>query len=128
MKFEVIGLSDGISKKIVEKSLKNKIHVITPNKALMAKHGDYLAKLAEKNKVNLEFEASVGGGIPILRTLKDSLATNKIKKVVGILNGTCNYLLSEMENSKDFFSNVLKRAQKLKVKRNGRGVVVVVFC
>ena len=111
--FEVIGLSDGISKKIVEKSLKNKIHVITPNKALMAKHGDYLAKLAEKNKVNLEFEASVGGGIPILRTLKDSLATNKIKKVVGILNGTCNYILSEMENSKDFFSNVLKRAQKL---------------
>jgi len=111
--FEVIGLSDGISKKIVEKSLKNKIHVITPNKALMAKHGDYLAMLAEKNKVNLEFEASVGGGIPILRTLKDSLATNKIKKVVGILNGTCNYILSEMENSKDFFSNVLKRAQKL---------------
>jgi len=111
--FEAIGLSDGMSKKIVEKSLKNKIHVITPNKALMAKHGDYLAMLAEKNKVNLEFEASVGGGIPILRTLKDSLATNKIKKVVGILNGTCNYILSEMENSKDFFSNVLKRAQKL---------------
>ena len=111
--FEVIGLSNGISKKIVEKSLKNKIHVITPNKALMAKHGDYLAKLAEKNKVNLEFEASVGGGIPILRTLKDGLATNKIKKVVGILNGTCNYILSEMESSKDSFLNVLKRAQDL---------------
>ena len=55
--FEAVGLSDGISKKIVETSLKNKIHVITPNKALIAKHGDYLAKLAEKNKVNLEFEA-----------------------------------------------------------------------
>ena len=61
--FECIGLSDGISKKIVETALKNKIHVITPNKALIAKHGDRLAKLAEKNNVNLEFEASVAGGI-----------------------------------------------------------------
>ncbi len=69
--FECIGLSDGISKKIVETALKNKIHVITPNKALIAKHGDSLAKLAEINKVNLEFEASVAGGIPILRTIKD---------------------------------------------------------
>ena len=69
--FECVGLSDGISKKIVEMALKNKINVITPNKALIAKHGDYLAKLAEKNNVNLEFEASVAGGIPILRTIKD---------------------------------------------------------
>ena len=111
--FEAIGSSDGMSKKIVEQSLKNKIHVITPNKSLIAKHGDYLAKLAEKNKVNLEFEASVAGGIPILRTIKEGLATNKIFKVYGILNGTCNYILSEMENSKDSFSNVLKKAQKL---------------
>ena len=111
--FEAIGSSDGMSKKIVERSLKNKIHVITPNKALIAKHGDYLSKLAEKNKVNLEFEASVAGGIPILRTIKEGLATNKISKVYGILNGTCNYILSEMETSKDSFSNVLKKAQKL---------------
>jgi len=111
--FEIIGLSDGISKKIVELSLKNKIHVITPNKSLISKHGDYLATLAEKNKVNLEFEAAVGGGIPILRTLKEGLATNKITKVIGILNGTCNYILSEMEFSKNSFSNVLKRAQNL---------------
>ncbi len=111
--FEAIGQSDGISKKIVEVALKNKIHVITPNKALIAKHGDYLANLAEKNNVNLEFEASVAGGIPILRTLKDGLATNKFSKVVGILNGTSNYILSEMEKSKDSFSNVLKKAQKL---------------
>ena len=61
--FEVIGLSDGISKRIVELSLKNKIHVITANKALISKHGDYLSKLAEKNKVNLEFEAAVAGGM-----------------------------------------------------------------
>ena len=64
--FEAIGSSDGMSKKIVEQSLKNKIHVITPNKSLIAKHGDYLSKLAETNKVNLEFEASVAGGIPII--------------------------------------------------------------
>jgi homoserine dehydrogenase len=111
--FELIGLSDGISKKVVELSLKNKKHVITANKALIAKHGDYLSLLAEKNKVNLEFEAAVGGGIPILRTIKDGVATNKINKVVGILNGTCNYILSKMESSKDTFSNVLKKAQSL---------------
>ena len=99
-------MSDGISKKVVETALKNKIHVITPNKALIAKHGDYLAKLAEKNKVNLEFEASVGGGIPIIRTIKEGLATNKINKVFGILNGTCNYILSEMEHTKENFKTV----------------------
>ena len=87
--------------------------MITPNKALIAKHGDHLAKLAEKNKVNLEFEAAVAGGIPILRTIKEGLATNKIKKIYGILNGTTNYILSEMENSNENFDNVLKKAQKL---------------
>ena len=111
--FECIGLSDGISKKIVEYALKNKVNVITPNKALIAKHGDHLAKLAETNKVNLEFEASVAGGIPILRTIKEGLATNKIKKVYGILNGTTNYILSEMENSNESFEKVLKKAQVL---------------
>ena len=111
--FECIGLSDGISKKIVETALKNKIHVITPNKALISKHGNELAKLAEKNKVNLEFEASVAGGIPILRSIKEGLATNKISKVYGILNGTSNYILSEMENSDENFVDVLKKAQML---------------
>ena len=111
--FECIGLSDGISKKIVETALINKAHVITPNKALIAKHGDELSKLAEKNKVNLEFEASVAGGIPILRTIKEGLATNRINKVYGILNGTTNYILSEMENSNETFNNVLVKAQKL---------------
>ena len=111
--FESIGQSDGISKKVVEHALKNKVNVITPNKALIAKHGDYLALLAEKNKVNLEFEASVAGGIPILRTIKEGLATNKISKVYGILNGTTNYILSEMENSNETFDKVLQKAQKL---------------
>ena len=111
--FEVIGLSDGISKKIVETALKKKINVITPNKALIAKHGDFLTKLAEKNNVNLEFEASVAGGVPILKTIKEGLATNQIKKIYGILNGTTNYILSEMENTNQNFENVLKKAQKL---------------
>ena len=111
--FEVIGQSDGISKKVVETALRNQIHVITPNKGLISKHGDYLSKLAEDNNVNLEFEASVAGGIPILKTIKEGLATNKIKKVYGILNGTTNYILTEMENSNENFDKVLKKAQEL---------------
>ena len=111
--FEAIGQSDGVSKKIVEAALKNSTHVITPNKALISKHGNDLSKLAEKNNVNLEFEASVAGGIPVLRAIKEGLATNKISKVYGILNGTSNYILSEMENSNKNFSDVLKKAQQL---------------
>ena len=111
--FELIGMSDGISKKVVETALKNKKHVITANKALISKHGEYLSKVAERNNVNLEFEASVGGGIPVLRTIKDGLATNKISKVIGILNGTSNYILSEMEKTKKSFNHVLIKSQKL---------------
>ena len=66
--------------KIVETSLKKRTHVITPNKALIAKHGDILSILAEKNNVNLEFEAAVAGGIPILRAIKEGLATNSLEK------------------------------------------------
>ena len=111
--FECVGLSDGISKKIIETALKKKINVITPNKTLIAKHGDYLSKLAEKNNVNLEFEASVAGGIPIIRTIKEGLTTNQINKVYGILNGTTNYILSEMEKTNEPFDKVLKKAQQL---------------
>ena len=102
-------MADGISKKVVEHALKNKVHVITPNKALIiSKHGDNLSKLAEKNQVNGEFEASVAGGIPIIRTIKEGLATNKITKIYGILNGTCNYILSSMEKDNVSFKNSLK--------------------
>ncbi len=121
--FEVIGNSDGISKKIVENSLNKKIHVITPNKALISKHGDYLSKLAEINGVNLEFEASVAGGIPILRSIKESLAINKLFKVYGILNGTSNYILSEMEKSKESFKKVLVKAQKLGYAEPGSSIL-----
>ena len=111
--FECIGLSDGISLKVVKEAINKNINVITPNKALIAKHGDYLALLAEKKNVNLEFEASVAGGIPILKTIKEGLSTNKINKVYGILNGTTNYILTEMEKSGEPFSKVLKKAQQL---------------
>ena len=106
-------MSDGISKKVVEIALVKKINVITPNKTLIAKHGDYLSKLAEINNVNLEFEAAVAGGIPIIKTIKEGLATNKINKVYGILNGTTNYILTEMEKTGENFEKVLKKAQQL---------------
>ena len=108
---ELIGGSDGLAKKIVISALNNKKHVITANKALIAKHGNYLSLLAEKNKVNLEFEASVAGGIPIIRGIKEGLISNKISKLVGILNGTSNYILTKMERSGKKFSEVLKEAQ-----------------
>ena len=110
---ELIGGSDGVAKKLVFSALRNKKHVITANKSLMAKYGDELAYLAEKNQVNLEYEASVAGGIPIIRSIKEGLIVNKINKIYGILNGTTNFILSSMENSKKNFSNVLNDAKKL---------------
>ena len=100
---ELIGGSEGPAKKLVFDALKNKKHVVTANKALIAKYGDQLSKIAEKNRVNLEFEASVCGGVPIIRSLKESLIANKISKIYGILNGTSNYILSSMDKkSKNF--------------------------
>ena len=110
---ELIGGSDGMAKKVVFSALKNKKHVITANKALMAKYGDQLAEIAEKNKVNLEYEASVAGGVPILKLIKEGFATNKINKIYGILNGTTNYILSTMEETGKTFSEVLDDAKSL---------------
>ena len=110
---ELIGGSDGIAKKIVFSALKNKKHVITANKALMAKYGDQLARIAEKNKVNLEYEASVAGGVPVIKSIKEGLIANKINKIYGILNGTTNYILSTMEETGKSFSEVLDDAKKL---------------
>jgi homoserine dehydrogenase len=110
---ELIGGSDGIAKKIVFSALKNKKHVITANKALMAKYGDQLAHIAEKNKVNLEYEASVAGGVPVIRLIKEGLIANKINKIYGILNGTTNYILSTMEETGKSFNEVLDDAKKL---------------
>ena len=110
---ELIGGSEGAAKKLVFSALKNKKHVITANKALMAKYGDKLAHLAEKNNVNLEYEASVAGGVPIIRSIKEGLIANKINKIYGILNGTTNYILSSMESMNKSFPEVLDKAKKL---------------
>ncbi len=110
---ELIGGSEGPAKKLVFSALKNKKHVITANKALIAKYGDQLARIAEKNKVNLEFEASVCGGVPIIRSLKEGLIANKISKIYGIFNGTSNYILSSMDKENKSFNEVLIKAQKL---------------
>jgi len=110
---ELIGGAEGPAKKLVFSALKNKKHVVTANKALIAKYGDQLSKIAEKNKVNLEFEASVCGGVPIIRSLKESLIANKISKIYGIFNGTSNYILSCMDKHNKSFDEVLFNAKKL---------------
>ena len=110
---ELIGGSEGPAKKLVFNSLKNKKHVVTANKSLISKYGDELSKLAEKNKVNLEFEAAVAGGVPIIRAIKEGLITNKINKIYGILNGTSNYILSKMSETKLSFKDVLEKAKSL---------------
>jgi homoserine dehydrogenase len=110
---ELIGGADGVAKAAVEAALHHGKHVVTANKALLAKHGPALAALAEKNTVALNFEASVAGGIPIVKTLRESLAGNAISRVSGILNGTCNYILSRMELEGLTFEDCLKDAQRL---------------
>jgi len=112
---ELIGGSEGPAKKLVFDALKNKKHVVTANKALIAKYGDKLSRIAEKNKVNLEFEASVCGGVPIIRSLKEGLIANKITKIFGIFNGTSNYILSTMDKENKNFDTVLSDAKKLGV-------------
>ena len=110
---ELIGGSEGAAKKLVFNALKNKKHVVTANKALIAKYGDKLAEIAEKNKVNLEFEAAVCGGVPIIRSLKEGLIANKINKIFGIFNGTSNYILSSMDKQSKEFDEVLNDAKNL---------------
>ena len=110
---ELIGGAEGPAKKLVFEALRNKKHVITANKALVAKYGDQLAKIAEKNKVNFEFEAAVCGGIPIIRLIKEGLIANNINKIYGILNGTSNYILSSMDKDKLEYKHSLLKAKKL---------------
>ena len=110
---ELIGGAEGPAKKLVFEALKNKKHVVTANKALIAKYGDVLSKIAEKNNVNLEFEAAVCGGVPIIRSIKEGLIANKISKIYGIFNGTSNYILSSMDKKNKDFKEVLNDAKKL---------------
>ena len=109
---ELIGGDEGIARESVEAALRSGKHVVTANKALLAKHGVELAALAEANGgVELNFEAAVAGGIPVIKTLRESLAGNSVKRVYGILNGTCNYILTAMTKERRAFADVLKEAQ-----------------
>tara|TARA_B100000780_G_scaffold262024_1_gene214852 strand:- start:171 stop:1463 length:1293 start_codon:yes stop_codon:yes gene_type:complete len=110
---ELVGGAEGVAKKLVFEALKNKKHVVTANKALVAKYGDQLSKIAERNNVNFEFEAAVCGGIPIIRSIKEGLIANNIKKIYGILNGTSNYILSSMDLNKLEYKDALSKAKKL---------------
>src|SRR5512143_1993784 len=94
---ELIGGEGGVAKDAVEAALRARKHVVTANKALLAQHGSSLAALAEKNGVALNFEAAVAGGIPVVKAIRESLAGNDISRVYGILNGTCNHILTKME-------------------------------
>ncbi|HEX2760882.1 MAG TPA: homoserine dehydrogenase, partial [Rhizomicrobium sp.] len=108
---ELIGGDEGIARQLVETALSNGKHVVTANKALLAKHGKALADLAESKGVTLKFEAAAAGGIPIVKSLREGLIAHGVFAVKGILNGTCNYILTEMEASGRSFADVLKEAQ-----------------
>ncbi len=110
---EVIGGSDGPAKALVSQALAAGKHVVTANKALIAHHGQELAEAAEAAGVALRFEAGVAGGIPVLKGIGEGLAANAISRVFGVLNGTCNYILSEMEATRADYRDVLADAQRL---------------
>jgi homoserine dehydrogenase len=100
------------AKTFILKAMNNGKHVVSANKALIAKHWTELMEIADKNNVKLSFEASVGGGIPILESLNKSLAANRFKAIYGIINGTANYILTKMSKEGTPFEDVLKEAQK----------------
>ena len=108
---EVIGGSEGAARALVTQALKKKIHVVTANKALLAEHGYELAALADSNGVSLRFEGSVAAGTPIIKALIESYAGNNISEIYGILNGTCNFILTQMGEAGKDFADVLKEAQ-----------------
>lgn len=110
---ELIGGDTGPAKDAVEAAIKAGKHVVTANKALLAHHGAALAKAAEKANVALNFEAAVAGGIPVIKTLREGLVGNAPRKLFGILNGTCNYILTKMGSEGRSFADVLKEAQNL---------------
>jgi len=110
---EVIGGAGDPAKRAVETALASGKPVVTANKALLARHGQKLAIMAERRQVALNFEASVGGGIPIVKTLREGLSGDSFTRIYGILNGTCNYILSRMEQDRLAFEDCLRDAQRL---------------
>ena len=110
---ELIGGDEGVAKEITFDALRKGKNVVTANKALISKHGVKMIQIANANKCRLAFEASVAGGIPIIKIANEFLISNKIKKIYGILNGTSNYILSKMYETKSDFHKILKEAQNL---------------
>jgi homoserine dehydrogenase len=110
---ELIGGEDGIAERSVRAALGAGKHVVTANKALLARHGVELAILAEKNGLLLNFEAAVAGGIPIVKTMRETLTANSVTRLYGILNGTCNYILTRMEQEGLAYGDCLAEAQRL---------------
>ncbi|MEI9422063.1 homoserine dehydrogenase [Mesorhizobium sp. Cs1299R1N1] len=110
---ELIGGDEGPARASVKAALEAGRHVVTANKALLAKHGVALAEIAEKKGVLLNYEAAVAGGIPVIKTMREAMAGNSVSRVFGILNGTCNYILTRMEAEGVSFDVVLKDAQRL---------------
>lgn len=110
---ELMGGDEGAARQAVETALRHGKLVVTANKALLAKHGMALARLAQQNKTSLFFEAAVAGGIPVIKTLREAMAGNTISRISGILNGTCNYILSRMELEGLTYQACLSDAQRL---------------
>jgi homoserine dehydrogenase len=110
---ELIGGEEGAARQSVRAALDAGRHVVTANKALLARHGLTLAEVAEKKGVLLNYEAAVAGGIPVIKTLREALAGNSVGRIFGILNGTCNYILTRMEAEGLSFDECLKDAQRL---------------
>ncbi len=110
---ELIGGAEGAARRVVEAAIAAGKPVVTANKALLAIHGAALAASAERAGVVLAFEAAVGGGMPIIKTLREGLAANRIDRVFGILNGTCNYILTTMRETGRSYADVLAEAQRL---------------
>ncbi|MCX5514634.1 homoserine dehydrogenase [Kaistia algarum] len=110
---ELIGGADGPANAAVRAAIESGKHVVTANKALLARHGAELSALAERSGVSLNFEAAAAGGIPIIKTLRESLAGNSVARLYGILNGTCNYILTRMEREGLSFEACLAEAQRL---------------
>lgn len=110
---ELVGGAEGAARASVDAALKAGKHVVTANKALLARHGLSLARQAQSAGVALSFEAAVAGGIPVIKTLREALVANDVARVYGILNGTCNFILTKMQNEGLAFADALKQAQDL---------------
>ena len=110
---ELIGGENGVAKESIEAAISKGVHVVTANKALLAMHGNKLAKAAEERGVLLKFEAAVAGGIPVIKVLNEALSINKVTRVMGVMNGSCNYILTRMEESELSYASIFKEADDL---------------